>query len=150
MNKKYDISKPMAPPWLMYPHISSGSIGWRMGSGEEYKFEFIDWYDALSVDEQKQFQQMFPAPKGWLDWFKAECHEEDFYDDDGYLQWSEGGKMVYSLDDLQKDFRAGKEIKYLFFWGHQPSYDGNITKSCFSQWWESEFTIDIDTLCMLI
>lgn len=30
---------------------------------------------------------------------------------------------------------------YIFFWGHQPSKDGKITKSCLSQWWESPFTI---------
>lgn len=24
----------------------------------------------------------------------------------------------------------------MFFWGHSPSRDGNITKSCLSQWWE--------------
>lgn len=143
MKKTYDMKNPMAPPWLMYPYISSGSIGWRMGTGEEYKFEFIDWYNALTVDEQKQFQQMFPSPKGWQGWY-----EEGFYDD-GYIQWSEGGKMIYSLDDLQNYFRAGKEIKYLFFWGHQPSYDGSIIKSCLSQWWESDFTIDIDTYCCM-
>lgn len=34
------------------------------------------------------------------------------------------------------------ENKYLFFWGHQPSKDGTITKTCFSQWWESTFTVD--------
>lgn len=32
--------------------------------------------------------------------------------------------------------------KFLFFWGHQPSKDGSITKSCFSQWWESAFTVE--------
>lgn len=33
-------------------------------------------------------------------------------------------------------------IKYLFFWGHQPSKDGSILKSCFSQWWLEDFEID--------
>ena len=32
--------------------------------------------------------------------------------------------------------------KYLFFWGHRPNKDGSIGKSCFSQWWESVFTVD--------
>ena len=32
----------------------------------------------------------------------------------------------------------GKRIKYMFFWGHQKSKHG-ITKSCFSQWYESPF-----------
>lgn len=57
--------------------------------------------------------------------------------------------MIYSLDDLQKDFRSGKKIKYLFFWGHQPSADGSVSKTCFSQWWKSDFKIDTDTYCCM-
>lgn len=57
--------------------------------------------------------------------------------------------MKYSLDDLQKDFQSGKKIKYLFFWGHQPSADGSITKSCLSQWWMSSFTIETNTYCCM-
>jgi ribA/ribD-fused uncharacterized protein len=146
MNKKYDISKPMAPPWLMYPHIRNGSIGWRMGYGEGYIYDFIDWYDALTIDEQKQFQQMFPTPKGWLGWYKDD--EEDLYDG-RLLLWNENGNMKYSIDSLQKDFRAGKKIKYLFFWGHQPSADGSITKTCLSQWWKSDFKIDTNNYCCM-
>lgn len=29
---------------------------------------------------------------------------------------------------------------YLFFWGHQPSKDGSIIKTCMSQWWVAPFT----------
>lgn len=32
------------------------------------------------------------------------------------------------------------ENKFIFFWGHSPSIDGSITKSCFSQWWNSPFS----------
>jgi ribA/ribD-fused uncharacterized protein len=32
--------------------------------------------------------------------------------------------------------------EYLLFWGHTPSKDGSITKTCFSQWWACPFTID--------
>ena len=31
-------------------------------------------------------------------------------------------------------------VDYLFFWGHRPSRDGSIIKTCMSQWWPSEFT----------
>jgi ribA/ribD-fused uncharacterized protein len=34
--------------------------------------------------------------------------------------------------------------KYLFFWGHQPSRDGTITKACFSQWFEAGFVVGGD------
>ena len=46
--------------------------------------------------------------------------------------------MRYSAEKLIAD-KSPK--KYLFFWGHQPSKYGSITKSCFSQWWESPFTV---------
>lgn len=47
--------------------------------------------------------------------------------------------MRYSLENL---IAQNNENKYLFFWGHQPSKDGIITKTCFSQWWESSFKVD--------
>ena len=49
---------------------------------------------------------------------------------------------MYLINDLIKDFQSGKRLKYLFFWGHQPSKDGSISSSCFSQWWISNFVID--------
>lgn len=49
---------------------------------------------------------------------------------------------ILSIADLQSFLRAGGAPKYLFFWGHTPSRDGSVTKSCFSQWWESPFTVD--------
>jgi ribA/ribD-fused uncharacterized protein len=33
-------------------------------------------------------------------------------------------------------------LKYLYFWGHQPSPDGSITKTCCSQWFAAGFTVD--------
>lgn len=34
---------------------------------------------------------------------------------------------------------------YLFFWGHQPSTEGSIGKTCLSQWWPADFNEDIFT-----
>lgn len=44
--------------------------------------------------------------------------------------------MKYDIKDI------APESKFLFFWGHQPSKDGSITKTCFSQWWASPFVVD--------
>lgn len=44
--------------------------------------------------------------------------------------------MKYSIDQL---IATPTRNKFLFFWGHQPSKDGSITASCFSQWWISPF-----------
>jgi ribA/ribD-fused uncharacterized protein len=38
---------------------------------------------------------------------------------------------------------AGEIVaKYLFFWGHQPTRNDSVTKTCFSQWFEAGFDID--------
>ena len=47
--------------------------------------------------------------------------------------------MKYTIKSIQN---TGKPIKFLLFWGHRPSKNGETTKSCFSQWWEINFTID--------
>lgn len=49
--------------------------------------------------------------------------------------------MKYTRNELISQFQKGAKLKYLLFWGHQPSADGSITKSCFSQWWQSPFEV---------
>lgn len=148
MKSNYNINNPMAPPWLMYPNISRYSIGWRMGYGESYVMDFVDWYSDLCKEEQKQFQQVFPEPKGWLGWYEEEYTDGDIYNEDTLLG-NTNGEMRYSLESIRNDFQRGKKIKYLFFWGHQPSQNGSITKTCLSQWWKAFFTIDTDTYCCM-
>jgi ribA/ribD-fused uncharacterized protein len=48
----------------------------------------------------------------------------------------------YINHTLNQENAAQQRLKYLCFWGHQPSKDGNITTTCFSQWFEASFTID--------
>lgn len=50
--------------------------------------------------------------------------------------------MKYHLDWLIKKYEANERLKYVFFWGHQPSKDGSIKETCFSQWWLSAFEVD--------
>lgn len=44
------------------------------------------------------------------------------------------------LEDLRGRFNSGERLKYVFFWGHQPSKAG-VTASCFSQWYGAPFTV---------
>jgi ribA/ribD-fused uncharacterized protein len=44
--------------------------------------------------------------------------------------------MKYTIENIADD------SKFIFFWGHQPSKDGTITKTCFSQWWLSAFIVE--------
>ncbi len=45
---------------------------------------------------------------------------------------------IRSKEDLSNYINSGNRAKYIFFWGHQKS-GSNISKSCFSQWYESPF-----------
>ena len=49
--------------------------------------------------------------------------------------------MIYSTDWLLAQLEQGTRIKYLLFWGHQPSQESTITKSCLSQWWLADFVV---------
>ena len=49
---------------------------------------------------------------------------------------------IKSNKELIEFISKGKKVKFVLFWGHQPSTDGSITKSCFSQWYKASFTID--------
>lgn len=44
--------------------------------------------------------------------------------------------------ELCEHVRNHGQPKMVLFWGHQPSKNGSITKTCFSQWFEAEFVID--------
>ena len=55
--------------------------------------------------------------------------------------------MVYNLTDLRKEYQEGKIYKFVFFWGHRPSSDGQVTKACFSQWWKSRFEVEGRVYC---
>jgi ribA/ribD-fused uncharacterized protein len=43
--------------------------------------------------------------------------------------------MKYTIEWLNTQ----QNIDFLFFWGHQPSKDGSVIKTCFSQWWPAAF-----------
>ena len=48
---------------------------------------------------------------------------------------------MLDLAELRRRCSQGEQFRYLFFWGHQPSKDGEITPSCLSQWYAASFEI---------
>lgn len=46
-----------------------------------------------------------------------------------------------NLEQLQNDYQNGKNLKYIFFWGHHEK-ENKITKTCFSQWYNCRFIAD--------
>jgi len=50
--------------------------------------------------------------------------------------------MKHNKELLIKKIADQQAVDYLFFWGHKPAKDNTLTKSCFSQWWQSAFIVD--------
>ncbi len=69
--------KLMPPLWIAYPYMERYSIGWRMGSGEEYRYNIYDWFKTLSPSEQNEYVELFPEPKSWCE-FWDEFLERDY------------------------------------------------------------------------
>jgi ribA/ribD-fused uncharacterized protein len=44
------------------------------------------------------------------------------------------------LENLRSRFNAGEKLRYVFFWGHQKK-TGDVTASCFSQWYGAPFVV---------
>lgn len=135
MKGRFQKDELMAPLWIMYPHIPNGSIGWRMGYGENYAIDFYEWFYKLTDEKKQKYKEWFPEPKIW--------RKGDRYTNNQYwiCLWNQYGITEYGINDLLVDYKQGKSMDYLFFWGHHPSKNGEITKSCLSQWWESSFQV---------
>ena len=70
----------MKPPWSVLPHIPNGSIGWRMGEGEEVRTHFHRAFSDLSAQARDNYAGLNPEPPGW----------EGFYDRIRASPWPNG------------------------------------------------------------
>lgn len=70
----------MPPLWAAYPTYSGVTIGWRMGSGEDYRYAWWQWYNQQSSANREKYQHLFPAPvdeRSWNLWFWDIAQDED-------------------------------------------------------------------------
>ncbi|WP_040795255.1 NADAR family protein [Nocardia higoensis] len=49
---------------------------------------------------------------------------------------------MYSKQWLLDELARGEQVKYQFFWGHQPKPNRSVGQECLSQWWPSAFEVD--------
>lgn len=134
------------PPWIAFPALECGSMGWRMGAGEAFLEERMGWWSSLTPDERQQYQELFPEPMPWKQ-YSDPC---GVILRKGHLAlplWQPQGKAKYDRQWAADAYRQGKLPAILPFWGHTPSKDGRLTKSCFSQWWPSDFWFWGDSYC---
>jgi predicted NAD-dependent protein-ADP-ribosyltransferase YbiA (DUF1768 family) len=50
-----------------------------------------------------------------------------------------------TVDEATAAEEAGRVLRYLYFWGHQPTRDGGVGTGCLSQWWPVTFAEDGNT-----
>ena len=83
----------MKPVWNEFPAIPWGSIGWRMGAGEDYWREWISWYSSLNPQEKSEYKNNWSEVSGW----------EGFYD---FIE--NGTTPPWATAEKEKTDAAGK------------------------------------------
>jgi hypothetical protein len=62
----------LAPPWLEFPQIPWGSIGWRMGAGEDYWRKWLAWWKSdAQAAARLTYQSRWPEPPGWAGFYEC-------------------------------------------------------------------------------
>jgi ribA/ribD-fused uncharacterized protein len=72
-----ELANPLLPLWLKYPDIPRYSIGWRMGYGEDYVYQWVPWYEGLTDKGKQAYQAMYPEPEGWRGYYNKEVFEDE-------------------------------------------------------------------------
>jgi hypothetical protein len=85
-------TRDMPPPWEAFPSIPRRSIGWRMGSGEDFWTDWLTWIGALTPEKRDDYRRRHPEPKSWagilerhFERFVAAPHSmtgDEFWDDE--------------------------------------------------------------------
>jgi len=68
----------LLPPWKRYPEIPGGSIGWRMGPGEEYLDLWWHWSRQRTRHQLLDyFRSHTPLPVEWVYWAAGRLDDRD-------------------------------------------------------------------------
>ena len=67
-----DLPPARQPPWQVFPY-PWGSMGYRMGSGQDYWQEFSDWFRSLAPDARANFSTENPEPADWRYFYEYLC-----------------------------------------------------------------------------
>jgi len=62
----FDTGGRPVPPWVKYPNLRRGSMGWRMGAGEHFLLSvFRPWWLQLPEPDRAAYRVEYPAPDEW-------------------------------------------------------------------------------------
>jgi len=59
--------KAVLPPWIVFPLYPRGTMGWRMGRGEDYGMAFGKFIRSLSEKEREIYMALYPEPQYFKD-----------------------------------------------------------------------------------
>lgn len=63
------MTESLLPVWIAFPKIPWGSVGWRMGAGEDYWHRWATWFKGTSPSVREQYKASWPEPEGWEDFY---------------------------------------------------------------------------------
>ena len=66
----FDKNDIMVPPWIKYPNLPKGSMGWRMGQGEMYLDDFIKWYHSNTRQKRAEIMNTYKEPEDWQGFYE--------------------------------------------------------------------------------
>ena len=69
----FDGEQLMVPPWVKFPNLPYGSLGWRMGIGEGYMDEFLTWFKGCDDEVRDKLKSKYQGPGQWSNFF--DIHE---------------------------------------------------------------------------
>ena len=120
----------------------------KAGIGAAYTDKWNAWYHRLAEEEKREYLRLFPEPLLWQGFVSEtpECervHEGDL----SVTLWRRNGMPKYTLQEMVNACKPEQE--FCFFWQHHPAKNGKISKSCFSQWWQSDFQYDGERFCCM-
>lgn len=61
---------PLPPIWKTFPY-PWGSMGYRMGGGEDYWVKWMRWYRALEEAAREEYQRRNPEPPSWRHFYRT-------------------------------------------------------------------------------
>ena len=80
-------SDDLPAPWDVYPEIPCGSIGWRMGPGEDVFSDWITWLRGLAANQREEYRKQHPEPESWVGTY--ERHFQRFSRDPHTMSWKD-------------------------------------------------------------
>ena len=112
----------MNPPWEQFPTYGRSTIGWRMGDGEEYFFDWYNFVETIPTDYDSRLEYLRshrPAPLNWGDAVLEVLYPDAETDQEFGCSPAETEKLL-SLEVIKHDAAyetwLGHQTKLTFPW----------------------------------